>query len=125
MDIAKYFTDIHGTGILSTSNDEGIVNSAVYAVPHIMDEGLLAFIMRERRTHDNIGKNAHACYLFIEQGKMSGVRLYLTKVKEEKNSDLLFAIRKRCKEETCETKENLYLVYFKVDEVLPLIGPEN
>ena len=53
---------------------------------------------------------------------MDGRRLYLTKVKEEKNSELLFSIRRRCKHEECETKEDLHLVFFTVDKILPLVG---
>jgi len=122
MELKEYFATVKGNGVLSTADDKGIVNAAVYATPHSMEDGLIAFIMREHKTHENIGLNPHACFLFIEAGKMDGKRLYLTKVKEEKNSELLFSIRRRCKHEECETKEDLHLVFFKVDKILPLVG---
>lgn len=122
MELKEYFATVKGIGTLSTADDKGIVNAAVYASPHSMEDGLIAFIMRERKTHQNITLNPHACFLFIEAGKMDGKRLYLTKVKEEKNSELLFSLRRRCKHEECETKEDLNLVFFKVDRVLPLVG---
>ncbi|WP_245754834.1 hypothetical protein [Pelosinus propionicus] len=53
---------------------------------------------------------------------MEGKRVYLTKVQEEKNSELLFSLLSRCKHEECETKEDYYLVHFKVDKVLDLVG---
>ena len=31
-----------------------------------MDDGTLAFIMRDRLTHQNITENPHAAYLFVE-----------------------------------------------------------
>jgi hypothetical protein len=53
-----------------------------------------------------------------------GKRLYLTKIKEEKDSSLIDKIRRR---ESCPTytvyKDIIrYLVYFRIDKVLPLIG---
>ncbi|MBC8015122.1 MAG: pyridoxamine 5'-phosphate oxidase family protein [Sporomusaceae bacterium] len=122
MDFKEYFSSVKGTGVLSTADDKGVVNAAVYATPHSTEDGLLSFIMRERKTHENIGVNPHACFLFIEAGTMTGKRIYLTKVKEEKNSELLFSLRRHCKQSECETDENLYLVSFKVDKVLPLVG---
>lgn len=122
MSLKDYFASNKGTGILSTADEVGVVNSAVYATPHCMDDGTVAFIMRERRTHENMEKNPYACYLFIEQGKMEGKRIYLTKLREEKNSELLFSLRRRCPKEEQEDAENLYLVFFRVDKILPLIG---
>jgi len=78
--------------------------------------------MRERKTHDNIGVNPSACFLFIEAGTMTGKRIYLTKVREEKNTELLFSYRRHCRKTECETDEDLYLVFFRVDNVLPLVG---
>ncbi|MBP2640810.1 MAG: pyridoxamine 5-phosphate oxidase-related FMN-binding protein [Firmicutes bacterium] len=122
MNLKEYFSSIKGTGVLSTADDKWEVNAAVYATPHFMEEGLIAFIMRENKTYRNISSNPHACFLFIEDGKMDGKRLYLTKVKEEKNTELLHSLRKR-KYQDDDTK-NLYLVYFTVDKVRPLIGDQ-
>ena len=122
MDMKEYFASVKGTGVLSTADDKGVVNAAIYATPHSIEDGLLAFIMRERKTHENIGLNPHACFLFIEAGSMTGKRIYLTKVKEEKNSELLFSLRRHCLKSKCETEDNLYLVFFSVDKVLPLVG---
>lgn len=122
MELKEYFLAAKGSGILSTADDKGIVNSAVYATPHSLEDGLLGFIMREHKTHENIGLNPHACFLFIEAGKMAGKRIYMTKVKEEKNSELLFSLRRRGKHEECTKAGDLHLVFFKVDKVLPLVG---
>jgi len=122
MDFKEYFASVKGTGVLSTADDKGVVNAAVYATPNSTEDGLLSFIMRERKTHHNIGVNPHACFLFIEAGTMIGKRIYLTKVKEEKNTELLFSYRRHCKKSECETDEDLYLVFFSVDKVLPLVG---
>jgi hypothetical protein len=41
-------------------------------------------------------------------------------VKEEKDTDLAYSLRRR---HYPDNGEPLYLVYFKIDKVLPLIGP--
>ena len=122
MELKQYFASVKGTGILSTADDKGIVNAAVYATPHTMEDGLIAFIMRERKTYANISLNPSACYVFIEAGKLTGTRLYLTKVKEEQDSELLFSLRRRHKAAHSEKEGPLHLVYFSVDNILPLVG---
>jgi hypothetical protein len=101
------------------------VGVAVYARPHVVDEKTVAFIMADRLMHKNLQSNPRAAYLFLESGdRYVGKRLYLTKVKEEKNTKLIDQIRRR---ESCPVDEGYkkgtrFLVYFKIDKVLPLIG---
>jgi hypothetical protein len=81
--------------------------------------------MADRLTHKNLETNPHAVYLFMESGeKYVGKRLYLTKTKEEKNTPLIDTLRRResCPMDEAYLKENRYLVHFKIDKVLPLIG---
>jgi hypothetical protein len=89
-------------------------------LPHVIDDSTVAFIMTEKLTHKNLQSNPHAAYLFIEEEeKYKGKRLYLTKIKEEKNSPLLDSMRRK---EYPHLKGKEYLVYFKVEKILPLIG---
>ena len=123
MDLHEYFDNVKGLGVLATSDDQGLVDTAVYAKPHIMDGETVAFIMADRLTHHNLQTNDHAAYLFKEEGPgYKGTRLFLSKLREEQDSDLLYSIRsKRYKSEKEEGKPR-FLVFFKVDKVLPLIG---
>lgn len=126
MDLKSYFENISGLGILSTADGQGQVDAAVYSRPHFMDDGTVAFIMRDRLTHHNLQTNPHAAYLFKEDGAgYAGKRLFLTKVGEEKESDRLYALRRRSYPEDKDRRESKYLVFFKVDKALPLIGPGN
>jgi len=125
MKLSQYFEKTTGRGVISTADSSGNLTTAVYARPHFLDEGTVAFIMADRLTHKNLESNPHAVYLFMESGeKYAGKRLYLTKTKEEKNSPLIDAIRRResCPVDDEYTKQNRFLVSFKVDKVLPLIG---
>ena len=125
MQLDEYFEKKTGKSVLATSDDKGIVNVAIYSRPHFMNEETIAFIMADRLTHNNLRANPHAAYLFMESGdKYVGKRLYLTKIKEEKDSPLIATLRQRKiyaakKAYEAETK---YLVYFRIDKVLPLIG---
>ena len=121
MKISQYFKTAKGRGVLATADSSGKVDVAVYGLPHIIDEGTVAFIMTEKLTHQNLQSNPHAAYLFSEEEeKYKGLRLFLTKTREEKDSEKLAQIRKK---EYPELKGKEVLVYFKVEKVLPLIGP--
>ena len=124
MDLKKYFDEKIGFGILATADDKGKVDAAVYAKPHVMDESTVAFIMADRLTHHNLQTNSHAAYLFREEGPgYRGTRLFLTKLREEQDSDLLYSLRRRTSPAVREEGQPRFLVFFQVDHILPLIGP--
>ena len=96
MDMKAYFENTQGVGVLSTADRDGKVDAAIYARPHVMEDGSLAFIMRDRLTHSNIRANPHAAYLFMEKSPgYRGKRLFLTKLREEEDSELLRSLRRR------------------------------
>ena len=124
MDIHQYFENAKGLGVLATADDNGQVDVAVYSRPHIMDDTTIAFIMPDRLTHHNLQSNAHAAYLFKEDGPgYKGVRLFLIKLREEQDSELLHSIRrKKYASEKGEEEKSRFLVLFTVEKTLPLIG---
>ena len=121
MELKEYFENTRGLGVLATADGQGRVDAAVYARPHVMEDGTLAFIMRDRLTHHNLQSNPHASFLFKEEGSgYRGKRLFLTKVREEENTELLESLRKR---QYIDGKDEArFLVFFKLDKELPLIG---
>jgi hypothetical protein len=123
-ELKDYFENNQGAGVLATADAEGLVNQAVFARPHIMEDGTAAFIMPHRLTHKNLQENFRAAYLFMESGPgWKGKRLYLTKMREEQDTELLYSLRRRTYPEEMEKKEGpRFLVFFQVDLVLPLIG---
>jgi len=126
MDLNQYFKGTKGTGVLATADNQGRVDAAVYARPHVMDPETVAFIMPDRLTHHNLQSNNHAAYLFMEEeGGYKGVRLFLTKMREETEGELIQTIRRSKYGAACGEEEHcFFLAYFKVDKVLPLIGAE-
>ena len=125
MKLSEYFEKTKGRGVMATSDSKGKVGTAVYGRPHFISEKTVAFIMADRLMHKNLQSNPHASYLFMEsKERYVGKRLYLTKIKEEKDRVLIDKIRRR---ESCPVYEVYqdeirYLVYFRIDKVLPLIG---
>jgi hypothetical protein len=124
VDLKAYFDTIKGHGVLGTADASGQVNVAVFARPHVMDDGTVAFIMPQRLTHSNLQNNLHAAYLFLETGPgYKGKRLYLTKIREEQDTELLYALRRRTYPAEQEMQEGpRFLVFFKVEKILPVIG---
>jgi hypothetical protein len=121
MDLKEYFENTEGRGILATADGNGQVDAALYGRPHFMDDGTIALIMRDRLTHHNLQSNSHACYMFIEKGPgYKGKRFFLTKVREEQDSELLQSVRRR--QYIDEKDESKFLVFFEIDRELPLVG---
>ncbi len=123
MELQDYFQETKGRGILATADGDGKVDMAVYAKPHFMDDGTIAFIMADRLTHHNVQTNNHAAYLFMEKGGgYKGKRLFLTKIKEEQDTELLYSLRGRKHPAGKEEGTPRFLVFFEIDKILPLIG---
>jgi hypothetical protein len=123
MDLKEYFENTKGFGVLATSDKQGRVDAAVYARPHVMEDGTVASIMSDRLTHENLKTNPHAAYLFLEEGGgYRGKRLFLTKVREEQDAELIKKFSRRCYPSELEVDEPLFLVVFRIDKELPLIG---
>jgi len=121
MSLKEYFDTTKGVGVLSTADSDGQVDAAIYARPHFMEDGALAFIMRDRLSHHNLQSNPHATYLFKEEGSgYRGKRLFLSKLGEEENTERLASLRRR--NTVYDNGEDRFLVLFKLDNELPLVG---
>ena len=124
MDLAEYFENTKGIGVLATAGTEGEADVAIYARPHFLDDQTVAFIMADRLSHRNVAANPHAAYAFIEHGEgHKGKRLYLTKIGEETDAGKIEAIRRRPLPRECGVDdEPRFLVTFRIDRVRPLVG---
>ena len=125
MKLSEYFENTKGRGVIATADLKGKVGMAVYGRPHFIDEKTVAFIMADRLMHKNLKSNPYASYLFMEsKERYLGVRLYLEKVREEKDPVLINRIRRKERHHAYKVDEEQlrYLVYFKINNVLPLIG---
>lgn len=120
MDLAAYFRDHEGTGILATADELGVVDVALYATPHVVDNNTIAFIMRPRLSRQNLETNPLAAYMFIENSPgYKGKRLYLRTLKEETDPDKINALRRS---HHGGDEASATLVYFTVEHIRPLVG---
>ncbi len=124
MNLGEYFEKTAGTGILATADSDGRVDVAVYSRPHVMEDGTFAFIMRDRLTRHNLKSNPHAAYMFMESSPgYRGKRFFLTKVRELEDDPLIQKLTRRSlTPEEDRAKGPKFLVVFRVNRELPLIG---
>jgi len=123
MDWKTYFETTEGVGILATADKSGNVNAAVYARPHVQEDGTIAFIMQPQVSYANLQINPKAVYLFLEKTEgYKGHRFYLLKNREESSTEKIQAVRRRGHKQTDKTKEKAKLVFFHIDHIRPLTG---
>jgi hypothetical protein len=127
MRLEDYFAATSGFGVLSTADGNGKVDAAIYSRPHFMDDGTIAFIMRDRLTHHNLEENPYAAYLFVEKDSgYKGIRLFLKKVKESTDDELVGKMTRRClTPEEDKARGPKFLVYFEVEKLLNLVGGDS
>ena len=124
MELVHYFENTKGLGVLATADDGGRVDTAIYSRPHFMEDGTLAFIMKDRLSHANLQTNPFASSLFVEEGRgYQGKRLYLRKVGEEKDTERLYSLRRRMSPPEADPENDpRFLVFFELERVRPLVG---
>lgn len=124
MKLFEYFQEKSGVGVLATAALSGEVDTAVYSTPHVMEDGTVAFIMRDRLSHKNLLSNPYASYLFMETGgHYRGIRLFLKKIREDNDPELIAKMtRRHLDPEEDKARGPKFVVYFTVTGILPLIG---
>ena len=122
MKLAELFPE-GGKGVIGTADANGVVDVAVFSVPHIIDEETLAWGFTDGRSLHNVRANPHASYLYLAPVRgYSGWRLTLTMKNETEEGELLRKIREEASQASIPVAAIAIksVVYFKVDEVRPL-----
>ncbi|WP_085814140.1 pyridoxamine 5'-phosphate oxidase family protein [Geoanaerobacter pelophilus] len=123
MKLAELFPE-GGRGVIATADAAGVVNQAVFAIPHVVDEQTLAWGFSDGRSIANLRVNPHASYLYLAPSRgYSGWRLSLTMKEELGEGDMLEKIKSRTAQVASPEASSAVtrVAYFKVDEVRPLI----
>lgn len=113
-----------GSGVIATADRDGIINTAIYAVPHIVDDATVAWGMTEGRTCQNLRENPHAAFLHQAPGDgAAGVRMTLKLRSIEESGDMLDAIRARARRVSGAAAAEMvrYVGFFDVVETRPLM----
>jgi hypothetical protein len=112
-----------GRGVIATASKAGVVNMAVYAVPHVVDAETVAWGMTDGRTWNNVRENPNASYAYFAQGEgFRGARLTLALSRTEDSGAMLEKIRERTGGTSPGNPEAVkHVAYFKVVESRPLV----
>jgi hypothetical protein len=123
MKLAELFPE-GGRGVIGTADAHGVVNQAVFATPHIIDEETLAWGFTEGRSLANLKQNPHASYLYLAPSRgFSGWRLAMTLKEDAGEGELLASIKEAASRAAGPQAGSAVkrVVYFTVDEVRPLM----
>ena len=124
MDLKEYFEKTEGIGILSTADEKGDVDSAIYARPRITGPDTLAFLMRPRRSYANLQTNPRAVYMFIEHAPgYRGKRIYLDMIDEESDPNEIEKARQSDHAHGVDAGQ-AKLVTFQITGARPLVGDQ-
>jgi len=112
-----------GRGVIGTASKAGVVNMAVYAVPHVVDAETVAWGMTDGRTWSNVLENPNASYTYFAPGEgFRGARLTLTLSRTEDSGAMLATIRARAGTSSPGNPEAVkHVAYFKVVETRSLV----
>lgn len=113
-----------GMGVMATAGIDGTVNTAVYAPPHVTEDGTAAWGMTEGRTYRNVQGNPNASYLYIYPGGgYQGVRLTLRRKEVRESGSVLEMIRARTRESSGEGAASAikYVTFFEILEERSLV----
>lgn len=123
MNLAELFPE-GGRGVIATADAAGQVNTAVYAIPRVIDRETLAWGMTQGRTHANLLANPNASYLYLAPSRGgNGWRLTLQVKEIQDSGTLLQDIREHtAKIVSAQAAEAVrFVAFFKVTEIRPLV----
>ncbi|MDK2917051.1 MAG: hypothetical protein PWR25_1608 [Euryarchaeota archaeon] len=125
--LMDYFNKQPRIGLLSTANNEGLVDAAVFGSPMMVDEKTVVMGLGKNRTFAYLQANPNAVYTIVEEGKTfeewKGLRVYLRMKEYATSGEGLDNYRKQVAVAAGEDAAAMIhaMVTFEVTEVRPLI----
>jgi hypothetical protein len=125
--LMEYFNRTERIGTLSTANKDGVVDTAVFGSPRMIDAMTVVMGLGQNRTLENLRQNPHAVFMIIEPGKTimdwKGIRVYLKVKALATSGELLETFKAQmAKIVGKEAAEMVHAtVTFEVRELRPLI----
>ena len=125
--LMEYFNRQPRLGVISTSSQDGRVDSAVYGSPQMIDEKTVIVALARGRTWANLQDNPHAVYMIMQPGEglmdWKGVRVYLRMLEYADSGPRLEAYKREMARVVGEQAARMIAVLatFEVEEIRPLI----
>ena len=126
-ELVDYFNKQPRLGVISTSDKDGKVDSAVVGSPQMIDDKTVIAAFSQGRTFANLQENPHAVYLIMEPGAAimdwKGIRVYLKMKEYVTSGPKLDSYKSEAVKIVGEQAVQMIkvLVTFEVTEVRPLI----
>ena len=127
VELMEYFNRQPRLGVISTSSQDGRVDSAVYGSPQMIDEKTVIVALARGRTWANLQENPHAVYMIMQPGEglmdWKGIRVYLRMLEYADSGPRLEAYKREAAKIVGEEAVGMIAVLatFEVEEVRPLI----
>jgi hypothetical protein len=124
--LVEYFNKQPRLGTLSTADKNGMVNSAYFGSPRMVDEKTIFMGLGNNRTFANLQTNPKAVFMVLEPGDTimdwKGVRIYVTMTDCETSGKKLDEMRATIAQHAGENASKMIhaAVTFEINEIRPL-----
>jgi len=130
-EVMELFNKRPRIGSLSTANNHGEVNVAVFGSPQMIDENTVVMGIGKNRTFRNLQENSKAVFIVVEPGETvmdwKGARVYLEAVDIESGCGFFDQIKENITKAAGQAAGDMIhsAIRFKVTEVRPVVdmGP--
>ena len=128
-EVMELFNKRPRIGALSTANQKGEVNVAVFGSPQMIDENTVVMGIGKNRSLANLRENPHAVFIVVEPGKTvmdwKGARVYLEVLAVETGGGFYDQIKDNITQAAGKAAGDMIraAIRFKIVEVRPIVDP--
>jgi hypothetical protein len=129
-DVMDLFNKRPRIGALSTANQKGEVNVAVFGSPQMIDENTVVMGIGPNRSFANLQKNPNAVFIVVEPGETvmdwKGARVYLEALAIETGGGFYEQIKENIAKAAGEAAADMIhaAIRFRITEVRPIVDME-
>ena len=126
-EVMELFNKRPRIGALSTANQKGEVNVAVFGSPQMIDENTVVMGIGKNRSLANLRENPHAVFIVVEPGKTvmdwKGARVYLEVLAVETGGGFYDQIKDNISQAAGKAAGDMIraAIRFKIVEVRPIV----
>ena len=126
-EVMELFNKRPRIGALSTANQKGEVNVAVFGSPQMIDENTVVMGIGKNRSLANLKENPHAVFIVVEPGKTvmdwKGARVYLEVLAVETGGGFYDQIKDNITQAAGKAAGDMIraAIRFKIVEVRPIV----
>jgi hypothetical protein len=130
-EVMEMFNKSTRIGSLSTANNKGEVNVAVFGSPQMIDENSVVMGIGENRSFANLRENPKAVFIVMEPGETvmdwKGARVYLEALDIQTGGGFYTQIKENIAKAAGQAAADMIhaAIRFRITEVRPIVDPES